>query len=186
MKNLMLTFALLFSFSILSFAQVQYNGNVRLNTTKIKPQIKYPGKFIYKPNCPDLAAVDVKFQILNRYTRHSGKVRISGVVKNVGSKNFVSNPRQMSVVLYEEAPGGRAVIRARQSFGNIPAGRTVQVSFTRTWYTSTEFPPNYRVCVIYDPDIKLDSNPQNDDCRSSNNCKTPRGSDINKLFYPGS
>lgn len=185
MKNFILTFALMLAFTFGAQAQISvYNPKVKFQP---RPAIKTTPKInpkLLQRNCPDLAAVDIRFQKISGGA-HSGNVRITGVIKNVGKQNFVSNPRQMYVLLYEVSLTGRARVLARRSVGNIPAGRTFSLSFVKNWYAGNEFPPNYKLCISYDPDIKLDSNPKNDDCNSANNCKTRPGTDIHKLFNAG-
>jgi hypothetical protein len=36
--------------------------------------------------------------------------------------------------------------------------------------------------VSYDPDIRLDGNPKNDDCNTSNNVRDRAGSELSALF----
>ncbi len=185
MKTLFTTLIAFFLFTALGTAQITYPGHAKLRTIKTKPVLKYPTQFQVKRNCPDLAAHQIQFQKLSG-GQYSGRVRIKGIVKNVGKQHFYTNPSQMSVILYEVHPGGRPRVVAKRSFASIPAGRTASVYFDRNWSTSHEFPPSYRLCVTYDPDIKLDSNPKNDDCNSANNCKTRQGSEVNLLFRRGS
>lgn len=185
MRDFILTFALLLTFSFSALAQINYKTKHRIQPkAPVNKYAKLKTNVIQR-DCPDLAAVSIKYQKLSGGA-HSGKVRITGTIKNVGKQNFVSNPRQMYVILYEVSLSGRTTIKARSSFGNIPSGRTASVSFVKSWYAGNEFPPNYRVCVSYDPDIKKDGNPRNDDCYRANNCKTRIGSEINNLFGTGS
>lgn len=176
-------FAFLIGFSVTAEAQLRYNTKI----TKVQPKIRTwnPNQFQYRPNCPDLAGSAINFQMVRKYNNFNGLVKITGIVKNIGSQHFSSSANQMTVALYEISPGGSSRMVARQSFSSVPAGRTVQVSWNRRWYTGNEFPPSYKVCVIYDPDIKLDGNKANDDCNSSNNCKQRAGGDINRLFSHG-
>lgn len=125
----------------------------------------------------DPAATEIQFRLIEKRTKFSGRVQITGVVKNRGTLAFESRPNQQAVHLYE---GNRLV--ARQAFQNLAPGQEVRVSFTRNWSTSTEFPPVYKVMVIYDPDIRLDGNEKNDDSNLRNNQTSRPGEQINALF----
>ena len=46
----------------------------------------------------------------------------------------------------------------------------------------SEFPYSYRVSIGYDPDIFIDSNPNNDDCNMGNNSAEFGGMAINDLL----
>lgn len=184
MKNFIFTFALMLTFTF--GAQAQYTFNPRV---KVQPQVKinkYPqfNPNLLQRNCPDLAAFDIKFQQLSG-NQHRGTVRITGVVKNVGKQHFVSGARQAYAYLYEVSLTGRATLKARREIRNLSAGSTINIGFSRNWYAGNEFPPNYRLVISYDPDIKLDSNSRNDDCYTANNQKTRPGTDIHRLFNLG-
>lgn len=138
------------------------------------------------PKCPDPAVEKIDFTIVSRTGKFSGKVRITGVVKNVGLAPYISGPNQQAVHLYEFIPGGSARLVAKKNFQNLNPGQQVTVAYERNWDASSpsegEFPPSYRVIIAYDPDIRLDSNPKNDDCNINNNQKERSGADINALF----
>jgi hypothetical protein len=38
--------------------------------------------------CPDPAAYDIRFQIVHRKDKFNGRVRITGIIKNIGNKKF--------------------------------------------------------------------------------------------------
>ena len=60
------------------------------------------------------------------------------------------------------------------------------MTFTRAWNSSSpaegEFPPTYTLSIAYDPDIRMDSNPDNDDVNERNNRTEKSGTPINDLF----
>lgn len=196
MKNIALIFALILTGIVTSFAQVGSYSSTKFNTTKVKPTPKYTiptaqniknfRKAIARPNCADPMAADIKFQIVRRDNQFRGRVRISGTVTNNGLKNFQSGRNQQSIILYEIVPGARPREVARRNFINLAAGQSINVSFVRNWNISSpaegEFPPSYRVCLTYDPDIYIDGNDNNNDCNQRNNCKTENGSQISRLF----
>ncbi len=191
--------------------QVERKGKVieadRLTARKNKviernsiEQSKASGPVISTAACPDPAAQGIGFTIVSRQTRFRGRVRIEGVVRNIGRAAFQSRPGQQTVQLYEVGiGGGRARLVAEKSFVNlIPQlsnqtsslaalpSPVVRVQYERPWDSTSpgvgEFPPSYRLVIVYDPDIRQDSNRQNDDCNMRNNSKERSGADINQLF----
>jgi hypothetical protein len=151
----------------------------------IKPGMIKPG--ILKVGCPDPAATEIRFSIVRSYTQFKKRIRITGIVKNIGRQPFVSGPNQASAHLYEMPLGsssGRLV--AQRAFRNLNPGATVQVFYERDWNSSSpsegEFPPNYKLLIVYDPDIYMDANKKNDDCNQRNNKKERSGVDINSMI----
>lgn len=138
------------------------------------------------PKCPDPAVQRIDFAIVSKTSQFSGKVRITGVVKNVGFEPYISGPNQQEVFLYEGPMGGTPRLVARQKFQNLNPGQEVRVVYERNWDASSpaegEFPPSYKVIITYDPDIRMDGNPKNDDCNMNNNQKERSGTEINALF----
>jgi len=184
MKNLLSILALLLAFSFTASAQVQFPHSAKINT-RINSKINYPVNFVYQPNCPDLQAASVNFQVVRRYSQYSGLVKVTGTVKNIGKQHFVGNASQMAIILYEVRPGGSTRILRKASYPSINSGQSKSISTYVRWSTSNEFPPSYRISIVYDPDIKMDGNPRNDDCNSANNRKQRSGTDINRLFSAG-
>jgi hypothetical protein len=114
---------------------------------------------------PDPRATSIQYTLLGSTSTTSGTVRITGVVTNRGQSNFDSSAGQQSVYLYE----GFELV-AQQDFVDLAVDDTVEVSYDRNWNTADEFrPPTYQVMVLYDPDIYIDGNPNNDDCDQTNN-----------------
>lgn len=140
-----------------------------------------PQPFLTVRRCPDPATHQIDFQIIRRVTQFRGRIRVTGVVHNVGRATYNSNPRQQSILLYESS---RLV--AQRQFQNLTPGQEVRVTFVRDWDASSpaegEFPPTYKLMIGYDPDIAIDGNPRNDDCNLSNNRRQRSGADINALF----
>jgi hypothetical protein len=142
--------------------------------------------------CPDPAALKILFTIVRRDSQFKGRIRITGVVKNIGGKPFISDPRQAEARLYELPPGvpcasatgGRIV--ARRAISNLAAGAVLNLSYERNWNSSSpaegEFPNCYRLLITYDPDIYMDENKQNDDCNQGNNKKDRSGTEINDML----
>lgn len=111
-------------------------------------------------------------------------VYLTGVVKNIGESDYISGESQQLVNLYESVPGvSTPNVRKSISFTNLDMGEEVILRDTiRNWSKATEFPNNYRVEIVYDPDIYIDGNEHNDDINSSNNFKEILGTFIHSLF----
>ncbi|MDJ0737591.1 MAG: hypothetical protein QNJ47_26615 [Nostocaceae cyanobacterium] len=181
MKSLLLT-TLITVTTLLSSVVLPASADTLLRPSeKLQtPRIKIP--IVVKPiKCPNPAAHRIDFKIVRRTSQFRGRVRITGVVKNVGLANYESRPNQQGIYLYQ---GSKLV--AKRNFQNLTPGQEVKISYYRNWNASSpsegEFPPSYTLRILYDPDITLDSNPNNDDCNGGNNQKTRSGSSINDLF----
>lgn len=161
----------------------------------VKPGLIKPGTLTRAPigrSCPDPAAHEIRFQIVRRDTQFKGRIRITGVVKNVGGKPFICGPNQAKAYLYELPPGvppatatgGRIV--AQKAIRNLPAGAFLLLTYERDWNSSSpsegEFPNSYRLLITYDPDIYMDANKNNDDCNQGNNKKNRSGTEINDML----
>ena len=144
------------------------------------------------PVCPDPAAFEIRFQIVRKTSQFQGRVRITGVVKNIGGKAFVSGPNQAKAYLYQLPPGvpcpnatGGTIV-AQREIRNLAAGATMELNFERDWNSSSpnegEFPSCYRLLITYDPDIYMDANKDNDDCNQNNNKKDRSGTEINDML----
>ncbi|ACI21234.1 MULTISPECIES: hypothetical protein [Thermodesulfovibrio] len=175
---------ILFVFS-LAYAETPPQPKDQLKSPVDKDKLKQI-KPIPPPKCPDPAVQRIDFTVVSKTSQFSGKVRITGVVKNMGVEPYISGPNQQAVYLYEIPMGGKANLVATKKFQNLNPGQEITVSYERNWNASSpsegEFPPSYRVVIAYDPDIRMDSNPKNDDCNMNNNQKERSGTEINALF----
>jgi len=149
-------------------------------------QQRLRGRIRQLRRCPDPAVTAVDFQVLSQ-NNFKGRVRIIARMKNVGQKAFLSNPTQQALHLYQTYPGASGgTLVANRTFGNLKPGQTFAISYDRNWNASSpsegEFPPSYRAIISYDPDITMDSNPNNDDCNGSNNSMEKSGTAINDLL----
>ncbi len=135
----------------------------------------------------DPAAIAIKFKIVKRTSQFRGRVRISGVVKNVGTEQYI-DPRGRSGViqLFRAKRFTTDNLVASAPLRNLKPGKTQTVSFVRNWNSSSpnegEFPPTYYLNIGYDPDILQDSCPTNDDKRLGNNRRERSGKGINDMF----
>jgi len=167
----------------LSFAQPPISEKLR---KQIQPPV-VPQEKLRTPippvikECRDPAAVSLTFQVLSRDRAYptQGRIRLTGVVKNVGNVAFESDPRQASAQLTEQSPGGRPAIRAQQDIANLAPNATITLTYELAWDTAREFPPTFTLLLSYDPDIYLDANKKNDDCNQNNNKKELTGAAIN-------
>lgn len=140
--------------------------------------------------CPDLAAHEIQFQLIRRdpASQFRGRVRMTGVVRNVGLVAYNSGLGQQVAYLYEQQLGvSTPRLVAEQPFQNLAPGQEVRVSFERDWNGSSpaegEFSPLYKLLIGYDPDIYKDGNTKNDDCNRINNQLERSGSDINSTYF---
>ena len=137
-----------------------------------------------KKNNIDPAAIAINFSVVSCKTAFTGTVKIEGVVKNTGANMYTGDAVQAAVILYETVPGGTSRAVASATFTHLESQGQRIVSFTRNWDKSAEFPPVYKLVIVYDPDIYIDGNDSNDDMNTNNNSTQREGSDINKIKFP--
>src|SRR5690606_29140905 len=122
----------------------------------------------------DLAAHAIEFSVVNT-SDFEGEVTITGIVKNLGD-DFISGEGQQSIYLYERDAGlasdNPGTLLTEEAFTTLDAEGTIEVSFSKTWNTSIEFPPDFILMISYDPDLHIDDNPHNDDSNSENDMLT--------------
>src|SRR5262249_14453740 len=96
---------------------------------------------------PNPLAVEIEFSILeglSSSTDTTGRVRINGLIRNDGTANYVSSENQQTIQLYEDT-----TFVADQTFQNLAIGEEATIVYERDWDTTNEFPPTYRVAIIY-------------------------------------
>lgn len=131
-------------------------------------------KLSYK-NTIDPAVTDIKFTTIKKTT--GDKLRITGVVKNIGGRNFNSGANQQFIQLWEMRSGVDRHKLKDLPFTSLNAGQEIKIILELpALKPGKEFPPDYQVVIVYDPDIYIDDNKTNDDSVSSNNSltKNPR------------
>ena len=132
----------------------------------------------------DLEAERISFS-LETLTEFTGNATITGTVTNIGD-NFSSGTGQQAILLYEKPLGASSLLPehlvATLEFVNLGANESLNVSYTRFWSRSEEFPPDYVLVISYDPDLFLDGNESNDDTNHDNNSVTESGFAIHDLF----
>ena len=117
-------------------------------------------------------------------------IELLGKIKKMGElTQFIIMTSHASVDNSIEALKNGEFDYILKQFEDLAAGGEITVSFERAWDASSpaegEFPPTYTLRISFDPDIFIDGNEQNDDCRTSNNRLERSGSGINDLFTSG-
>jgi hypothetical protein len=162
------------AFALLIFVGLAFAQTVGLKT-KLPPP--FPGKSL----CPDPAVRDITFALVSRTGKYKGRVRITGLIKNLGGF-YHSRPNQQKVQLTED---DRVI--AESDFPDLGQEEERTLGFEREW--NVYLPPGavlvspvYKLRILYDPDITGDGNPRNDDCNGVNNFLQRDGSDIRNFF----
>ncbi|HSM40984.1 MAG TPA: hypothetical protein VK862_09550 [Afifellaceae bacterium] len=109
--------------------------------------------------CVDLA---VKLEpYVSHHPRWGNRPAVRVIIVNVSNVDYVSGPNQQQV---QTSFSKRGLGTAIDRFGNIPAGGRVMLGGhgTGSGVTAT-------ARIVFDPDIRNDGNPANDDCRAGNN-----------------
>jgi hypothetical protein len=129
-------------------------------------QVIDPNININRPSCPNPAVTDLQIQTQNLADGYV-KVTVKATVKNIGGKAYSSNPGQQALFLYKN---GTYV--AKKDFEDLAVG----ISFSMTYsYTAKRTvvaqTVSFKAQINYDPDIRMDGNTGNDDCKSADNSK---------------
>jgi hypothetical protein len=162
-------------------------GQMAAKTPKDKAVMQKVDKQIVtavRPPCdgPDLSAS--RPTINKSIASGKGILNISATIKNVGKQSFVSSPSQAAgeIVVRKvgvSGPSAYATVRTTP-ISRLNAGQSISLSgryeipLIIEWGERTANPGECKaeveviVRVSYDPDIRMDSNPQNDDCYSGN------------------
>lgn len=158
MKNLFLSAAICLSISL----------HAQLGTqAKLPSQPIGNTKEIIK-SLIDPAVTAIEFKTIKRTT--GDLMRVTGVVKNIGGKNFVSGVNQQQIQIWENYSSSNRRMVKQLPFVRLNAADELRITFERPAFkNSEEFPPDYEVMIVYDPDIAIDANPANDDARLTNN-----------------
>ena len=111
--------------------------------------------------CTDLA---IKIEIHTHVNRRTGRAQpaFRVIVANVSNVDYISgrNQQQVQVALKNAGYGGGG-----NSFGNVPARTRLTVGT----YGGALPGVTAKAQLVFDPDIRNDGNPANDDCRAGNN-----------------
>ena len=148
-------------------------------TTGPKPQLKPPPPTMA---CRvDPSVTDLLFAIVNRTSRTTGVVSITGVITNRGNRDYVSEIQQQSIQIFENG-----VVKLTKPFQYLNPNGQEFIVFQRNWDTAANAqggkPPTYRVRIVYSADVLTDANPNNNDCDLTNNLMSRSGDRITALF----
>lgn len=151
----------------------------------IRPNIgRKPGVRRIKPGllqmkCPNPAIVELQVGIIRKDPRNrfQGTIQLKAVLKNIGTANYVSRSNQQSVQIHQ----GRRLLK-NERFGNLRKGEVKIIAVQMPWNAAGEFQQNLKASIVYDPDIRMDGNKQNDDCNMRDNTKTIAPARVNRLF----
>ena len=114
--------------------------------------------------CPDLVIQGL--HVINmQYNNGQYAFGVAGVVRNIGSADYVSRSNQQSVVFSGVGPA-RSL-----PFGNVRKGGSVQTGAVFR-VPGGEFTPDITATLSFDPDIRMDKNTGNDECNTRNNKAT--------------
>ncbi len=122
---------------------------------------------VLPPACEDPAVVALD---ISQSNLADGRVRIivDVTVKNIGGSAFLSNPGQQALYLYRNG-----TLVANWAWEDLAKGASFTRRFTFTVRRTTAAQTySLKAQISYDPDIFLDANPNNDDCKSDDNSKT--------------
>ncbi len=130
---------------------------------------------LFRPRtCPDLVIQGL--HVVNmQYNNGQYVFGVAGVVRNIGSANYVSRPNQQSV----RFSGVGAVHSLR--FGNVPRGGSIRTGAVFS-VPGGEFTPDITATLSFDPDIRMDKNTGNDECNTRNNKAVLSRSVINQAI----
>ena len=156
---------------------------IQIDPGKLKPQL--PGPQIQLPPgglrlaCPDPAAAELR--LANIRIRSEGAARyydfdVIGTIRNLGAAAWASGRGQQLAGLKR----GSTTVASRD-FVSLAPGQGFTLTTRMSLYSADEFPPGVELSIAYDPDIRLDGNPANDDCRTGNNVRRLSGYELLRL-----
>jgi len=147
-----------------------------------KPITTPPGEPVVppKPTCADPAAHSIGFSVVSKTSPTTGRVRITGVVKNVGPDPYVSHIFKPTAFL-SETNSFRP--KAERTFEKLAHGEEITLVYERDWPPKppTPLPPTYYLWIDFPPP-KTTLGGAEPDCNRSNNHKERNGAEINGLF----
>lgn len=143
------------------------------------------------PNC-DLGAEMINFEIVKQIDAKTVHVKITGKVKNLGSKDFQCSKGQTVALLSEgsRTPENTFTVVVEKEIQTIPVGEFFDLVYERDWEIADldkfDGQPNYRLEVKYSPAILQDGNPDNDDSVAKNSVRTRTSKQLRRIWaaYP--
>jgi hypothetical protein len=137
---------------------------------------------------PDLAAQEIKYTLLRQDSRYRGRVKVTGVIQNVGRRQYVQAAGSAQILTLAESNDTSVspslssfrTIRGRQRISNLAPGEKMEISYEMDWITSNEFPPVYEAKISFvETAGRRVANP---DCNTSNNRIQRDSEPVNALF----
>ncbi len=141
--------------------------------------------------CPDPAAQRIDFSLVRQASQLKGRVRITGVIKNLGTEAFASKADPWTAALAEATwttdssgwlPRYGLRIVAKKPVTYLAPGQEFSLVYERDWDASSavegKSPPEYILAVRHTGESKKSRN----DCNQENNEMKRNGAAINQKF----
>jgi len=167
---------------------IHLNGEHLERLNKFEPRIipnAINPRTLPKAGFVDLAVQDMSVKVDRSYPGGSADLSIILNVKNVGTVDFVSNEGQQVIQLLSRT-WTWSLLANEPLPTTIRAGEMKSFLFRGVpgrWNPGTAIESSFLARLAFDPDIRMDSNPENDDARKSNNSATLTRSDINARIH---
>lgn len=137
-----------------------------LGTNYSVAQVIDPNITSNRPSCPNPSVTNLQVQAEN-LTDGYVKITVKATVKNVGGKAYSSNQGQQALYLYKNG-----VYVAMKDFEDLAVGASFMMTYSYTVKRTVSVQTlNFKAQINYDPDISMDGNTGNDDCKLADNSK---------------
>lgn len=143
-----------------------------------------PGAAKVRIGCPD-PSVQLRVGWPGRNADGTYTFKLLANIVNKGGATFRSNRNQTQIALYE---GGR-MLKTEPFASNratvveyAPGQGDSHVYAVPRWNPNSEFLDEFRAQLSYDPDVRVDGNPDNDDCRAANNTTRLTPAEIRRVL----
>ncbi len=140
-------------------------------------------------SCADPAA-DIEVALISKTSPTVGRVRITGIVKNLGPAAWTatSPSHRLQMVLARGDAGARSEgepVQPAIAIQQLAPGQQYRIDYQTNWDTDRkDSHPNFIVRFFESGQIGTRSAAYRPDCRSDNNRKEITAADINRLFQP--
>ena len=153
-------------------SSARVSREIRPNGARVNPRtIKERGL--------DPAAYKIKFDIVRRDSPYRGRIRVTGIVKNVGTVAY-NDPRNDSgtsgsggIKIHSGTSANMGTFMKRAVLKDLKPGAKQYIIYEREWSSTSpsegEFPPTYWLDVSYDVDMTSSNSPTCFDRYQDNN-----------------